>query len=686
MVDEGFVDTDADSLKDCVDTDDDNDGDLDGIDCGPTDKTVGSQAPEVCDGIDNDCNEEIDDGFGFLTCGKGVCLHKVALCLDGKLQACDPLEGIAFEVCDGLDNDCDGLVDEDLGSSACGQGKCQHTVPNCQDGKPVICDPEEGKDEEICDGIDNDCDLVVDEGYPDSDADGLKDCLDPDDDNDGDADGIDCAPTNPAVNSKALEACNNLDDNCNEQIDEDLGQLACGTGECFHTVPACLDGVVQQCDPLAGVSDEICDGMDNDCNGLTDDGLGTITCGKGACLHEIPTCQDGQPGVCDPLAGATDETCDGLDNDCDGDVDEGLGTTTCGQGICLHTEDNCQDGSAHECDPMQGSAQEICDGLDNNCDGEVDEGFDKDQDGVLSCNGDCNDDDPNNWDSCDTCLDFDQDSYYTGCDVYVTIQGVDCNDEDKAWHPDAAPGCDGNDYDCDGKVDNDADEDGFTAQACGGTDCDDTNPAIKPDPAGGCALGTSCADIVANGLAGPDGNYYIDPDGWDLGAAPIQVYCNMTIEQGGWRQIAANRCFGAKGNQYAQWSTDFTGTVNEYLTVHVSGCLGNGGSSCYSTGIWGSKDEEGCEGDEQNGFYFTTSSNQEIIGNSQVDKFSNCSSSHVAWYIMADYCRNSPYLVHTYAQPYDFQAATYRFWFGEDLHGYTEGDNAGTVCVDFYVR
>ena len=39
-----------------------------------------------------------------------------------------------------------------------------------------------------------------------------------------------------------------------------------------------------------------------------------------------------------------------------------------------------------------------------------------------------------------------------------------------------------------------------------------------------------------------------------------------------------------------------------------------------------------------------------------------------------------------YEQPYDFQAATYRFWFGEDLHGYTESDNAGTVCVDFYVR
>ena len=686
MVDEGFVDTDADSLKDCVDTDDDNDGDPDGVDCGPTDNTVSSQASELCDGIDNDCNDLIDDGFDFEMCGKGVCLHKMPVCLDGALQVCDPLEGIAFETCDGLDNDCDGLVDEDQGNTSCGQGKCQHTVPNCQDGAAVVCDPDEGKDEETCDGIDNDCDLMVDEGYPDTDGDGLKDCLDPDDDNDGDADGVDCSPLDPAVSSQAVEVCNNVDDNCNDEIDEGLGQLACGKGECFHTVAACIDGTVQICDPLAGLSDEVCDGLDNDCNGLTDDGLGTTACGLGECVHEIENCQNGLPEVCDPLEGATDEICDGLDNDCDNAVDQGLGDTTCGLGVCLHTVANCIDGVEQQCDPLEGALDEVCDGLDNDCDDEVDEGFDVDQDGVLACQLDCDDDDPNNWDSCATCIDFDEDGYFVGCDAYVTIQGVDCKDDDPAFHPEAPLGCDGNDHDCDGKMDNDADDDGFADAACGGLDCDDSNPEVKPEQGGACALGTSCADIVANGLAGDDGDYFIDPDGWNVGVAPLQVYCNMTLAEGGWRRIASNKCFGAKSNQYAQWSTDFAGTIDEYLTVKVSGCLGNGGGSCYSTGIWGSKDEEGCEGDEQNGFFFTNASNQEIIGNSQVDNFSNLTSSHVAWYMMDDYCRNSPYIVHSYEQPHNFQAGTYRFWFGEDLHNYTESDNAGTVCADFFVK
>jgi hypothetical protein len=635
MVDEGFVDSDADSLKDCIDADDDNDGDLDGTDCAPTNKLIHAGALEICDGLDNDCDDIIDGDLGSLTCGKGVCLHKVESCEDGELQDCDPLEGIAIEICDGLDNDCDGLTDEDLGSTSCGQGKCQHTVANCLDGEPVVCDPDDGQELETCDGIDNDCDLVVDEGFPDTDADGFKDCIDKDDDGDGELDVFDCAPTDPDVHSQAAEKCNGLDDNCNDEVDEELGELVCGKGECFHTVPACVDGVVLGCDPFLGISEEVCDGKDNDCNGLTDEALGTTSCGLGVCAHELPACEAGVPVACDPLEGAGDELCDGLDNDCDGDIDEGL---------------------------------------------------DLDEDGVKSCDGDCDDEDPDNWDSCDSCKDEDQDTYYAGCDSYTEIDGPDCNDESGDYYPGADLGCDGNDYDCDGKTDNDVDEDGFTDSACGGTDCADDNADIKPDPAGGCALGTSCKDIVDLELADGDGNYYIDSDGWDAGNPPAQVYCNMNLAGGGWQRIANNKCFGARNNQYAQWSTDFSGTIDQHLVVRLSGCLGNGGGSCYSTGLWGSKDEPGCEGDEQNGFYMTNASNQEIIGNSQADKFSNLTSSHVAWYIMSDYCRNSPYLVHTYADPHSFTAGTYRFWFGEDLHNYTESDNAGTICVDFYVK
>ena len=69
---------------------------------------------EVCDGLDNDCDDEIDEELGTVSCGVGPCDHSVDSCLDGVPQECDPLEGALEEVCDGADNDCDGDVDEAL--------------------------------------------------------------------------------------------------------------------------------------------------------------------------------------------------------------------------------------------------------------------------------------------------------------------------------------------------------------------------------------------------------------------------------------------------------------------------------------------------------------------------------------------------------------------------------------------
>ncbi len=69
---------------------------------------------EVCDGLDNDCDDEIDEELGTVTCGIGLCEHVVDFCLEGVEQECDPLEGAQVEACDGVDNDCDGDIDEDL--------------------------------------------------------------------------------------------------------------------------------------------------------------------------------------------------------------------------------------------------------------------------------------------------------------------------------------------------------------------------------------------------------------------------------------------------------------------------------------------------------------------------------------------------------------------------------------------
>jgi hypothetical protein len=225
--------------------------------------------------------------------------------------------------------------------------------------------------------------------------------------------GCECVKTNNGV-----EVCDGFDNDCNGMTDEGFdfqGDVNnCGKCNTRCTFPfakaTCETGMCKQGDCLAGYYDrdpavpgcetacaktnggvEICDGLDNDCNGKVDDNVAaaTITCkSKGVCMGTAPTCMGQSGWVCkypstyQELENTT-LGCDTLDNDCDGLTDEPFDigkACVVGSGPCAGTGvwacDNTATGN-HKCvGSMKTPGTEICNGKDDDCDGKVDE-FDK---------------------------------------------------------------------------------------------------------------------------------------------------------------------------------------------------------------------------------------------------------------------------------------------------------------------
>ena len=298
---------------------------------------------EICDGLDNDCNGFIDDGLQRVcqtACGVGV-----ETCEAGSWIGCDARQPTE-EICNGKDDDCDGCFDEKGGAdcqpmerqctTACGNG-----VEYCYNGSWMNCDAQVPV-AETCNNLDDDCDGLTDEELDvDGDSDGhysVDSCSTPNDD---------CNDTDNTIYGGAEELCDGKDNNCNQQIDEgcnctpndtqpcgaNIGECAVGTQTCLGGAWApCLDGGGNEV-AMVGQNPELCNGLDDDCDGSTDENNpeGGAQCGtaEGQCSFGIMMCID--DGGVKTLAcggpnfvGSVDEECDGLDNDCDGFTDEEL--------------------------------------------------------------------------------------------------------------------------------------------------------------------------------------------------------------------------------------------------------------------------------------------------------------------------------------------------------------------------
>ncbi|PIE16288.1 MAG: hypothetical protein CSA66_07535 [Proteobacteria bacterium] len=254
----------------------------------------------------------------------GTCDGARACGADG-LSACSG-EGAALELCNGADDDCDGITDEDIPSQACdlenehgtctGQTRCVDAATVCVGLSPAA---------EACNGRDDDCDGDTDEGFADTDGDGLADCVDPDDDGDLTIDGEDCAPLDARIHPGAVEACNDRDDDCDGDTDEQ------GATNCASYLQD-LDG----------------------------DGHGSVAAGP-RCLCRPDEAEDwvieGATGDdCDDLTFTThagaEEACNGVDDDCDTQIDEGV-SSPCGgcSPVCLF------DAGGDDDDPLDAEAE-----------------------------------------------------------------------------------------------------------------------------------------------------------------------------------------------------------------------------------------------------------------------------------------------------------------------------------------
>jgi len=249
------------------------------------------------------------DGDGMTSCA-GDCDDDNAQVLPGKV-----------EVQDGLDNDCDGLIDEGTpagdadGDGYCEIGPCaepQKLPGDCNDGAPEVYP---GRTEIPGNGIDDNCDGVVDDGSPDLDGDGYT------------LQGGDCATNDASRYPDAPEVPDGLDNDCDGLVDEGTIRYDDdGDGYCDVEIGfgICSDGSLPgDCNDMPlydgprdnpAATEDLTDWRDNDCDGEIDEGSNHHDGDSDGYTPDGGDCDDDDPTI---SPAAYDEPGDGLDADCD---------------------------------------------------------------------------------------------------------------------------------------------------------------------------------------------------------------------------------------------------------------------------------------------------------------------------------------------------------------------------------